>query len=31
MPADFTSLRNYYEHPVVDAVMAVCAPVPGAR
>lgn len=23
MPADFTSLRNYYEHPVVDAVMAM--------
>ena len=28
MPADFTSLRNYYEHPVVDAVMAVAHQYP---
>ena len=28
MPADFTSLRNYYEHPVVDAVMAAAPHYP---
>ncbi|MDE2593348.1 MAG: late competence development ComFB family protein [Burkholderiales bacterium] len=28
MPADFTSLRNYFEHPVVDAVMAAAPHYP---
>ena len=28
MPANFTSLRNYYEHPVVDAVMAAAPHYP---